>query len=180
LVNPARGEVRLAILLGVLSGIATLCVFPYVLAIMPQIARTLQEKGVPIAVLVAAQSIQSAVLCAVTGWIGLRLGRGLGLDAPLLRAIACRVPLPSRLGLGLSAVLGLAAGAAVLGMSSEAPQSPSGESNDSRRASRPRLRNSSTSSAPATNPEACAVNATPPPSAWSALTFAPITCMANQ
>lgn len=116
MVNPARGDVRLAILLGVLSGIGTLCVFPYLLAIMPQIAAGLQAKHVPVAMLVAGQSIQALVLCGVLSWIGLRLGHRLGLDAPLLRAWACRQPLSSRGGLGVSAMLGLAAGAVVLGM----------------------------------------------------------------
>jgi membrane protease YdiL (CAAX protease family) len=108
--------VRLAILLGVVAGIATLCVFPYVLAIMPQIGDALRARHVPIAMLVAGQSVQALVLCAIASWVGLRLGRRSGLDAPLLRAWVCRESLPSRAGLGLSALLGVAAAAVVLVM----------------------------------------------------------------
>ena len=114
MLNPVRGDLRLALILGALSGIATLCLLPYVLAIMPQIAHALREKHVPIAIFAAGQSIQAAVLCAIAAWAGLRLGHGLALDAPLLRALACgEAPAPAR-GLALSALLGAAAGACVL------------------------------------------------------------------
>lgn len=116
MLNPVRGDLRLALFLGALSGIATLCLLPYVLAIMPQIAHALQERHVPVAIFAAGQSIQAAVLCAIAAWAGLRLGHGLALDAPLLRAVACGRALPSRSGLALSALLGAAAGACVLGM----------------------------------------------------------------
>lgn len=116
LVNPSRCDLRLAIALAVLSGIATLCVFPYLLAIMPQIAQALEAKHVPIAMLLAGQSVQVMVLAGAGSWIGLRLGPRLGLDAPLLRAWACREPLRARSRFGPSALLGAAAGALVLGM----------------------------------------------------------------
>ena len=116
MLNPVRGDLRLALVLGALSGIATLCLLPYVLAIMPQIAHALRARHVAFAFFAAGQSIQAAVVGAIAAWAGLRLGHGLALDAPLLRAVACGEALPSRRGLAFSALLGAAAGACVLGM----------------------------------------------------------------
>jgi hypothetical protein len=78
---PGRGpHLKLALWFGVAGVIATLLLFPYLLAMMPLKFAMLR------------QSAQSGVLCLLLGWIGLVLGTRYGLDAPWLRAWVYRQP----------------------------------------------------------------------------------------
>ena len=78
-----RTRLRMALWLAVAAALATLALFPYLLALMPQKFATLK---LPLPVVIAAQTLQAGVLCGMLGWIGLALGERYGLDAPWLRA----------------------------------------------------------------------------------------------
>lgn len=78
-----RTNVRLALLFALFALLATLALFPYLLALMPAHMATLK---LPLPWVIALQTLQAAVLCGVLGWFGLTLGVRYGLDAPWLRA----------------------------------------------------------------------------------------------
>lgn len=78
-----RTNLRLALLFAIAALLATLALFPYLLAMMPAHLAALK---LPLPWVIALQSVQAAVLCGVLGWIGLTLGMRHGLDAPWLRA----------------------------------------------------------------------------------------------
>lgn len=63
--------------------VATLLLFPYLLASMPLKFAVLRQ---PWWVVMLAQAAQAGVLCLLLGWAGLALGGAHGLDAPWLRA----------------------------------------------------------------------------------------------
>lgn len=75
-------NVRTAIALGAAGAVSVLCVFPYVLTLLPpdQLA-----KLPPLPIVVIAQSVQAALLYTLLAWAGLRVGAPLGLDAPRTR-----------------------------------------------------------------------------------------------
>jgi hypothetical protein len=107
-------HLRLAAVLAVACGLATALAFPYLLALFPQAAKS----GLPLPVIVAIAAAQSGLQGLVLGWIGLRLGASLGLDAPYLRRLFREETVlpyepfrwPQALGLGL--VAGLVGGVA--------------------------------------------------------------------
>lgn len=78
-----RTRLRLALLLAGAAALATLALFPYLLAMMPAHLAALK---LPLPWVIALQSLQSAALCGVLAWMGLTLGSRYGLDAPWLRA----------------------------------------------------------------------------------------------
>lgn len=124
---PVRGpHLRIALLLGIAGMLATLALFPYLLALMPQKFAVLP---LPLPLVVAAQVVQAGVLCWLLGWLGLTLGAPHGLDAPWLRAWVYRRPHdPNRCARwGLAVLLGvlvavLVAGLSVLGPSLSPPR----------------------------------------------------------
>lgn len=85
---PERSLLRLALLWAVLGALATAAVLPYTLALYPARAAQLP----PLGILVLASVAQSFVLLLGLSWLGLRLGRPLGLDSPLVRAWLERQP----------------------------------------------------------------------------------------
>lgn len=91
------GHWRLALMLGIAGGMASLLLMPYALALLPDVARGIR---ISLPLFAAAQAIQSTVLVTLLAWIGLRLGYAQGLDAPWLRhwvrgsSIAATAPPP--------------------------------------------------------------------------------------
>lgn len=124
-------NLRLAIVLGLAGVVATLLVFPYIFAVMPDLLVHLRAASIPPALLIVAQVGQAAVLLPVLAWTGLRLGHPLGLDAPWLRAkVYGEQARLDRSALVLAIALGFAAGAAILALDTAfkpympAPMSP--------------------------------------------------------
>ncbi|MFT3792792.1 MAG: CPBP family glutamic-type intramembrane protease [Rudaea sp.] len=76
-------QLRIALLLGAAATLATLALFPYVLALQPHASDKLPLAP---AIVIAAQTAQSGVLCFLLAWAGLKLGAPLGLGAPWLTA----------------------------------------------------------------------------------------------
>ncbi len=110
----AAGHVRLAVLLGLAGALASACVFPYLLAITPGLEEKLRRAAIPIGYVVAGQSAQGGVMLGLLSWAGLRLGAPLGLDAPLLRRLVYRQPVPAGYKrFGFAIALGIAAAVAV-------------------------------------------------------------------
>jgi membrane protease YdiL (CAAX protease family) len=73
---------KLALVLGTAASLATLAALPLLLTLTPAEARA-RLPAVP--VLVAFQLGQGLLLYTALAWLGLRLGAGVGLGAPLLR-----------------------------------------------------------------------------------------------
>jgi membrane protease YdiL (CAAX protease family) len=110
---PLREDLRLAAWLALAAALATAAVFPYLLETMPQL---LDKVRVPLAWLVPLQALQAGVLLGMLSLAGLRMGHRVGLGAPWLRALLARQPLP-KVAWGRSALLGVAAGVAILALS---------------------------------------------------------------
>ena len=102
-------NIRLALFWAVLGGFGTLAGFPYILSLMPASA----TPPVPLPILAIAGAVQSGVVMFFLSWIGLRLGRSLGLDTPFARAFVygSKLPKASKIGLRLSLVSGILGGA---------------------------------------------------------------------
>lgn len=77
-------QLRIAVLLGIACAIATALVFPYLLAVRPDVLATARASR---GVLVAVGSLQGGIACFLLGWAGLKLGAPLGLGAPWLAAL---------------------------------------------------------------------------------------------
>ncbi len=114
---PLRRDFRLAVLLALVSAVATAAVFPYLLQIAPG---RLDGVPVPLPALIALQAMQMFIVITLMAWGGLRMGHRIGLGAPLLqhwingRALpATAMPRP-----GGSAALGVAVAIVVLVASS--------------------------------------------------------------
>lgn len=106
-----REDLAVAGLLGVAAAIATALVFPYLLDTMP----ALRSARMPLPMLAAVQSLQMGVLGTLLAFLGLRMQPRAGLDAPWLRALVRRQPLPP-IAEGRALALGLVAGLAVAGL----------------------------------------------------------------
>jgi hypothetical protein len=105
---------RLALWLGLAGAASTALLFPYLLALMPdRFAAAAERVGLP--VLVAAQVAQAFAVFTLVSWAGLRVGRPMGLDAPILRSWVYGTP-PARAGatLALACAIGLVAGIAIV------------------------------------------------------------------
>lgn len=74
---------RIALVLGIAGGFASLLVVPYVLAATGRPPRTL---GLPFPLALALSWTQNSIALFLLAWVGLRLGPTVGLDVPLLRA----------------------------------------------------------------------------------------------
>jgi membrane protease YdiL (CAAX protease family) len=101
-------HLRLALLLGFASSIAVCLVFPYLVALLPNAIHS----RLPLWAIVLLAALQGGGELTALAWIGLRVGAGLGLDAPLLRARLAGTPAPPA-RLGRAVLLGLGVGAAV-------------------------------------------------------------------
>jgi hypothetical protein len=119
---PLRGpHLRLSLFLGGASALATLALFPYLVALMPQRFAMLP---LPLSAAALLQAAQVGVLCWLLGWLGLALGARHGLDAPRLRAWVYHRPLglatpPARWWQAAS--LGILAALVVIGLGMLAP-----------------------------------------------------------
>lgn len=77
-----KHDMMLAAVLATAGAVATLAVLPYLLQTFPDLRH---RSPVPLHLLVTIQVLQAFVLLAMLALTGLRLGRRVGLDAPLLR-----------------------------------------------------------------------------------------------
>lgn len=110
--TPIREDLKLAMILGAASAVATALLFPYLLLVMPE---AFSRLPIPLWVVLLAQPAQAFLLLTILAFCGLRLGHRVGLDAPWLRAALARRPLPTvRWVMALAA--GMLAGAAIVGL----------------------------------------------------------------
>lgn len=109
-------NLKIALRFGAAGVVATLLLFPYLLAIMPLKLAALAR---PLWIVMLAQSIQAGVICLLLGWAGLALGANHGLDAPWLRAWVSGQPHDAavRPHWWLAIVLGLATGLLIVAAS---------------------------------------------------------------
>ncbi|MDC0744864.1 CPBP family intramembrane glutamic endopeptidase [Polyangium mundeleinium] len=109
---PWKPDLKIAALLGVVSALAVAALVPYLVQLMPD---KFAKLPVPLPVLVVAQSMQAMVVIGLMSLAGLRMGRRVGLGAPLLQRWINREPLviaPRPLQailLGVAAALGVVA-----------------------------------------------------------------------
>ncbi|MFA6987405.1 MAG: CPBP family intramembrane glutamic endopeptidase [Arenimonas sp.] len=82
-IPPLKEDLKLAVLFGGLSALATAALFPYLLVIVPHMFAKLP---MPLWLVIVAQSLQAGVLLTLLSLAGLRLGHRVGLGAPWLRA----------------------------------------------------------------------------------------------
>ncbi len=110
-------QLRIALLLGVASLIATALLFPYVLALQPgALTQASAQLHLPTSAIIALQAVQSGIFCFFLAWIGLKLGAPLGLSAPWLGAALYGRPRPAASAWWQAALLGAAAALLVLGV----------------------------------------------------------------
>lgn len=115
--TPSPPQLRIAIALGLACAIATALLFPYVLALKPgSMALASAAMHAPAWAIVVAQSLQNGVLCFLLAWAGLKLGAPLGLGAPWLGAMAYGRARPASPAWRHAAMLGVAAGIAIVAM----------------------------------------------------------------
>lgn len=108
-------QLRIALLLGLASALATLALFPYVLVLQPgALAMASLASGLPEWGIVAAQSLQGGIVAFLLAWAGLKLGASLGLGAPWLAARLYGRARPAISHWRLAALLGSLAGSAIL------------------------------------------------------------------
>lgn len=103
---------------GILAGLSTVAVLPYLLQLAPGFAKRIP---LPFPLFAALQGIQAAVLLGLLAFLGLRMGRRTGLGSPVMETlIAHRTPAwrelhPARaLGLGVLAALAVIAASQLL------------------------------------------------------------------
>ncbi len=111
---PVRGpHLRVALCLGAAGIVATLLLFPYLMALMPQ---KFARLPLPWWAVMGAQALQAGVLCWLLGWLGLSLGAKYGQGAPWLHAALYRQPraASTRSRWWLAALLGIGAALLVL------------------------------------------------------------------
>jgi hypothetical protein len=110
--NRSPAQLRIAVVLGGVAILATLALFPYLLALQPE---ALTRLPVAPAVVILAQTLQAGVACLLMAWTGLKLGASIGLGAPYLASRLYRdraTPPPSRWL--TAAAIGFAAGLLIL------------------------------------------------------------------
>lgn len=109
-------QLRIALVLGIASAVATALLFPYLLALKPgALALAAAAMHVPPAAVVALQSLQNGVIYFLLAWAGLKLGAPLGLGAPWLGAVLYGRARPASSAWLRAALLGTAAGLLVVG-----------------------------------------------------------------
>ena len=113
--NRSLPQLRIALLLGAAATLATLALLPYLLAVQPDLFEKVPV-AIPVAVVIAVQTLQNGVLCFLLAWAGLKLGEPLGLGAPWLAAWLYKDRAkPAASSWMLAALLGVLGGALVLG-----------------------------------------------------------------
>jgi membrane protease YdiL (CAAX protease family) len=85
--SPWKPDLKMAAIWGVLAGLGTIAVLPYLRQLTPQAFEKIQ---VSFPVLAAAQALQALVLIGALALLGLRMGHRVGLGSPLLRALVQR------------------------------------------------------------------------------------------
>lgn len=112
--HPA-GDLRTALCWGAAAGLSVALLFPYMLAVWPARFAAIR---VPLRVLVPAQALQGALVGFGLAWLGLRLGRAVGLDSPIVRGLAAGRGWPTGAGrtLAVAAVAGLGVGLLLAGL----------------------------------------------------------------
>ena len=104
---------RVAAVLGLAMGLATMLLFPYAIALLGANAPPSRR---PMLVVVASAGVEGSVIGFLLAWAGLALGAGLGLDSPAVRAwIEGRRSTAPRHWIS-AALLGLATGATILAL----------------------------------------------------------------
>lgn len=121
-------QLRVALVLGIASTIATALLFPYVLALKPgSMVLASAAMHLPAWAVVVVQSSQNGILCFLLAWAGLKLGAPLGLGAPWLgarlygRAQPASSAWPHAALLGIGTALLLLVAIALLGAPIEDP-----------------------------------------------------------
>lgn len=112
--RPLR-EWRAASLLAFAGALGSIALLPYASAMFPE---KFAQIAIPLPVFALVQFLQSLLLLGVLAWAGLRLGRSVGLGAPLVQAIANRsqqVAVPART-LITAALAGVAVGVALIAL----------------------------------------------------------------
>jgi len=112
----AVDDLKVAATWGVLAALSVAAVMPYLAQLMPgRFARL----PLPFGVLVAIQSAQALVLMGLLAWLGLRMGRRVGLGSPVLHCWIAGGAKPdwSQLRPGRTALLGGAAGLVIAALS---------------------------------------------------------------
>jgi membrane protease YdiL (CAAX protease family) len=114
--GPPDRHVKLALFWAVLGAAAVPAVVPYALAAFPAAAQRLR---LPLPVFLLVQVGQTGLVLFGLSWVGLRLGRAVGLDSPFARALVYRRPLPpvSGRGVALALLVGALGGLAVIALS---------------------------------------------------------------
>lgn len=111
---PLREDLKLAAWFGLAAALAALALFPYLQLTMPDaFAKAQAQLHVPLAALLALQSVQAFAVLALLSFIGLRLGHSVGLGAPWLSALLAGRPRAAQPWL-LAIACGVAAAVAVL------------------------------------------------------------------
>jgi membrane protease YdiL (CAAX protease family) len=113
--QPTSKHTRLAAFWAVLGALGTLAVFPYLATLNQSSTPSLP---LPLPVLAIASATQSGVLLFILGWIGLRLGRSLGLDTPFARAFVYGLKRPalSKRAIHFALISGFLGGFVILGL----------------------------------------------------------------
>jgi Type II CAAX prenyl endopeptidase Rce1-like len=104
---------RVALVLGLACGVATVMMTPYALA---AVGGTPHTMGLPLPVAYAIGGLQNAIVCFLLAWAGLRLAAPLGLDAPLVRAWTSRQAFAGARHWLAAAAIGAVAGGAIVAL----------------------------------------------------------------
>lgn len=89
--HPWRLDLKIAATWGLLAGLSTVAVMPYLMWLRPE---SFANLPVPLPVFVAAQGLQAVVLIGLLSAWGLRMGHRVGLGSPMMRAWLGRTPRP--------------------------------------------------------------------------------------
>lgn len=109
-------QLRIAMALGVASAIATMLLFPYVIALQPgSLALASAAMHMPAWAVVIVQSMANGVVCFLLAWAGLKLGAPLGMGAPWLGAALYGRDMPASSAWLRAAFVGVAAVLLVIG-----------------------------------------------------------------
>lgn len=109
-------QLRIAIVLGIAATIATMLLFPYVLALKPgSMELASAAMRMPPWAVVVAQSLGNGIVCFLLAWAGLKLGASLGLGAPWLGAMLYGRARPTSSAWPQAALLGIVTGLLVIG-----------------------------------------------------------------
>jgi len=105
----------LAVFWAIAGATATVGLLPYAMALNPS---SLERVPVPLPIFALAQFAKAFVVLMLLGWLGLRLGRALGLGSPIAHALVNRTPVPSTLRqtMAMAAIAGGVTGAALIGL----------------------------------------------------------------